>query len=129
MSWAASLVRVFLTILFLTAGGAKLIGEPAMTQAFQQWGFPTGFMYAVGVVEVVGAVMLLVPRVRRAGAGLLLIVMLGAVATHAANGEWMRVPAPTAVAIALFTVGWVPPVEERRDEELAEGGHAQPLRG
>lgn len=131
-SWATQIVRVFLTVLFLTAGGAKLIAEPMMMQMFDQWGFPAGFMYAVGVVEVAGGVMLLIPQVRRIGASLLLIVMLGALGTHLMHGEWARLLAPLAVILAILTVGNLIPdrrkLSSSRDEARDEG-HAEPMRG
>ena len=44
-------------------------------------------MYAVMAFETMGAIALLVPRLRTAAAMVLALIMLGAIATHARNGD------------------------------------------
>jgi len=67
---------------FLMAGFAKLSGDPQMVGLFDAIGLGQWFRYLTGSVEVVGAVLLLTPRLSGLGALLLVGVMLGAVATH-----------------------------------------------
>jgi uncharacterized membrane protein YphA (DoxX/SURF4 family) len=64
------------------AGFAKLTGAPDMIALFDAVGVGQWFRYATGALEVLGAVLLLVPALAGAGALLLAGVMLGAVATH-----------------------------------------------
>ena len=73
--WALKLV---LAGLFLFAGGAKLAGVPAMVEVFEQVGFGQWFRYFTGVVEVVGALLLLWPVTTALGAVMLLAVSIGA---------------------------------------------------
>ncbi|MEH2543540.1 putative oxidoreductase [Bradyrhizobium sp. AZCC 2262] len=67
---------------FLAAGAAKLAGVPFMVDLFEQVGLGQGFRIVTGVVEVVGAVALLVPGLASLGALWLGGTMIGAVATH-----------------------------------------------
>lgn len=64
------------------AGFAKLSGSPDMVGLFDALGAGQWFRYLTGALEVLGAVLLLVPALAGAGALLLVGVMLGAVATH-----------------------------------------------
>src|SRR5438876_1825179 len=68
--------------MFLMAGFAKLSGDPQMVGQFDAIGFGQWFRYLTGSLEVLGAVLLLAPRLSGLGALLLVGVMLGAVATH-----------------------------------------------
>lgn len=75
-------LRAVLTIAFLAAGGAKLIGVEMMVQTFDTIGLGQGFRYLTGAVEVVGAVLLWLPNKQVFGAALLGATMVGAVLAH-----------------------------------------------
>lgn len=77
--WA---VRILLALAFGTAGIAKLAGVPQMVQVFDAIGFGQWFRYVTGAVEVIGAVLLLVPAMGFLGGLLLGATMVGAVFTH-----------------------------------------------
>jgi putative oxidoreductase len=67
---------------FLAAGLAKLAGAPFMVGIFEQIGLGQWFRIVTGVVEVTGAVALLVPGLASIGGLWLGGTMVGAVATH-----------------------------------------------
>ena len=67
---------------FLAAGLAKLAGAPFMVGIFEQIGIGQWFRIVTGVVEVTGAVALLVPGFASIGALWLGGTMVFAVATH-----------------------------------------------
>ena len=67
---------------FLAAGFAKLAGVPFMVDLFAQIGLGQWFRIVTGVVEVAGAVALLIPGLASIGALWLGATMVGAVATH-----------------------------------------------
>jgi putative oxidoreductase len=67
---------------FLAAGLAKLAGVPFMVELFEQIGLGQWFRVATGVVEVTGAVALLIPGLASIGALWLGFTMACAVATH-----------------------------------------------
>lgn len=64
------------------AGFAKLTGAPEMIGLFDAVGVGQWFRYVTGALEVLGAVLLLVPALAGVGALVLAPVMLGAVLTH-----------------------------------------------
>ena len=68
--------------MFLMVGFFKLSGDPRMVGLFDAIGFGQWFRYLTGSLEVLGAVLLLIPRLSGLGALLLVGAMLGAVATH-----------------------------------------------
>jgi uncharacterized membrane protein YphA (DoxX/SURF4 family) len=76
-------LQVGAAAMFFMAGGMKLAGAPDMVAMFEvlggQW-----FRYVTGGVEVVGAALLLVPRLAGVGALLLAATMVGAIFTHVA---------------------------------------------
>jgi uncharacterized membrane protein YphA (DoxX/SURF4 family) len=78
----AWILTVLLAVGFTLAGGVKLIGSPAMVHEFAQIGAGQWFRYFTGLVEVSGAVGLLVPRFRFWAALQIVAVMLGATFTN-----------------------------------------------
>jgi putative oxidoreductase len=67
---------------FLAAGSAKLAGVPYMVDLFEQIGLGQWFRFATGVVEITGAVALVLPGQASIGALWLGFTMVFAVATH-----------------------------------------------
>jgi len=68
--------------MFLMVGSLKLSGDPQLVGLFDAIGLGQWFRYVTGSVEVLGAVLLLIPRLSGLGAFMLVGAMLGAVATH-----------------------------------------------
>ena len=68
--------------MFLMVGFLKLSGNAQLVGLFEAIGLGQWFRYLTGSLEVLGAIMLLVPRLSGLGALLLVGVMLGAVPTH-----------------------------------------------
>jgi len=68
--------------MFLMAGGSKLAGVPMMVQMFGVIGIGQWFRYVTGTIEVVSAVLLLIPSVASYGAAALAVTMIGAIITH-----------------------------------------------
>ena len=68
--------------MFLMVGFLKLSGDSQMVGLFDAIGLGQWFRYVTGSLEVLGAILLLVPRLSGLGALLLVGVMLGAVPTH-----------------------------------------------
>ena len=78
-AWA---LQGILAAAFLAAGAAKLAGVPFMVDLFAQIGLGQWFRVVTGVVEIAGAVALLVPGLASIGGLWLGFTMVGAVATH-----------------------------------------------
>jgi putative oxidoreductase len=86
---------------FLAAGAAKLAGVPFMVDLFAQIGLGQWFRVVTGVVEVTGAVALLIPGLASIGALWLGATMVGAVATHLFVLHTSPVP---AIVLGLLNV-------------------------
>jgi len=91
--------------MFLMAGTMKLIGNPEMVQLFGAIGIGQWFRYLTGTIEVVGAILLLVPGAAVFGAVPLALTMVGAIIAHlfVVGGN----PAVPIVLLAITsTVAW-----------------------
>lgn len=75
-------IRIFLALIFASAGIAKLVGVPQMVQVFDAISAGQWFRYLTGSVEILGALLLVVPATGFAGSLLLLATMVGAIFTH-----------------------------------------------
>jgi putative oxidoreductase len=82
--WA---ICLFLAYVFLKAGGQKFSDESGWSQAFRFWGYPTWFRILIGVMEVAAALLVLYPRTASLGAMMIIMVMVGGMATHVATGR------------------------------------------
>ena len=76
------LITVFLAYVFLRQGFAKFSDDSGWARAFRVWHYPDWFRILIGVVEVTAVVLLFIPRVALVGAIMIVIVMLGGMATH-----------------------------------------------
>lgn len=92
-----------LAAVFLSAGGAKIYGVPMMIENFQQIGLGQWFRYLTGILEIVGAIMVLMPRVAAVGSVLLSCIMVGAIATHLLTGG-SAVPAIVLLILSAIVV-------------------------
>ena len=82
MTYLSLALRILLTLVFVGAGGAKLLGAEMMVATFEQIGLGQGFRYLTGAIEVVGAALLWLRGRNVIGAAVLGGTMVGAVLTH-----------------------------------------------
>ena len=99
------ILTALLAFAFLGAGASKLAGGQQYAESFVRWGFPLWFMYLTGAIELVAALMLLVPRTATLGACLYVSTMLGSVMTHLKAGETGRIVPPLVVLGLAVVVG------------------------
>jgi putative oxidoreductase len=99
---AVWVLQSLLAGLFAIQAFVKLNGSPAWITRFRGWGYPDHFYLAVGVAELVGAILLLIPSLVRFGALLLILVMIGATATHLLHREPQVIT--TFVLLGLLSV-------------------------
>lgn len=97
---------LFLAWVFARQGISKFSDDSGWARAFRFWHFPVWFRILIGVAETTAALLLLWKRTAAAGAGIILIVMLGAMATHVYWGRPGQVtseilPLLLATAVAL----------------------------
>jgi putative oxidoreductase len=96
-------VQVLLALAFVGAASGKLMGKPEMVGLFEAIGIGQWFRYVTGILELAGALLIVVPKMRSIGAGLLVAVMLGAVVTHL----FILHNAPTAPLVLLLLASFV----------------------
>lgn len=81
MTYISLGLRMFLTLVFVGAGGAKIVGVDMMITTFDEIGFGQALRYFTGAVEVIGALLLWLPRRQIIGAAVLGSTMVGALVT------------------------------------------------
>jgi putative oxidoreductase len=96
-------VQGLLALAFVGAASGKLLGKPEMVGLYEVIGVGQWFRYVTGIVELAGATLILIPKTRVIGAGLLTGTMLGAIATHLLV---LHTP-PTAPVVLLALVSFV----------------------
>ncbi len=82
-AWALSILLFFT---YMTVAPAKLLGDPGWLQRFQEWGYSARFAGGIGMVELIAAVLLLFPSLATYGAGILTVILAGAIYTHLSTG-------------------------------------------
>jgi len=99
------ILQILAAATFLLAGGSKLAGVAPMVEMFDKIGLGQWFRYLTGGLEVTGALLLLIPTTVVLGGALLVVTMVGAIATHLfiLGGS----PAPAIVLFVMVgTVTW-----------------------
>ena len=102
VSW---IIAVLLALGYGFAGMGKLTG--AASEMFAGWGYPAWFALLIGVLELAGALGLLLPKLTRWAALGLAGIMIGAVFTHVSQGEGLQVLRPLIFLFLLATLRWL----------------------
>jgi uncharacterized membrane protein len=100
--WAAQAV---LALQLASGGVLKLIGNAAMVDLFTDIGAGQWFRYAIGLVELAGAVGLLIPRLCGLAALGVTALLVGATVTNVAIGvaPWL----PLVLLLVAATIAYV----------------------
>ena len=111
MNYALWIIQTLLALLFLFAGGMKLVLP--IEEMTQQIAMPGWFLRFIGVCEVLGAIGLILPWLLRIRPGLtplaaagLVIIMIGAVVTTLATVDVATALIPLAVGILAAFVAY-----------------------
>ena len=100
----AWLLALWLGYVFFRAGIDKFDDGSGWSRAFRGWGFAVWFRVLIGVLEVIGALLVLVPRTAVYGAITIGVVMIGAAITQLLHHR----PHPAAyMMLALATIVFV----------------------
>ena len=92
---------------FLGAGFAKLTNQQMLVDEFTRWNLPMWFMYFTGIVEIVGAILILIPKTRLWGGLVLSATMIGAVFVHLINNEASMIGAPIVLFILPALISYM----------------------
>lgn len=97
-------LQVLLAAMFLMAGVSKLMGQEMMVENFETIGLGQWFRYVTGGVEVVAAILLVVPKFSWVGAGLLVCTMIGATMAHLTSLGGSAIPTIVLGALAAVVL-------------------------
>src|SRR6266853_4942545 len=99
-------LAVVLAVVFVSVGILKLHGPSALrwSERFVHWGYPAGSRSVVGAFEILAGLGVLIPKGRRAAAGILVGLMIGALGTHLVHAEFLRLMAPLVLGGLAFLV-------------------------
>jgi len=103
---AITAITVVVALLFVAAGGAKLVQAEAELKVFAHFEIPVYLMLMAGMAEVAAAVLLVVPRTTSLGGVIGVAVMSNAIAAHLHVGEYPQAIVPLVVAGLCITAGW-----------------------
>jgi uncharacterized membrane protein YphA (DoxX/SURF4 family) len=105
---------VILGVVFLTVAAVKFTGSSRTPQMFDSIGWGQWFRYFTGTVDLIGAVLVLMPRKAFVGS-LLLMCTVGFAAMLTFAGRIHDSPVPPLVLTALAaTVAWLTRATVRR---------------
>lgn len=102
------IVRILLALAFTLASLGKLTANPGVVEMFTQFGFPDGFYLLIGVLELAGAVLLLIPKTRKIAVMLLAIIVIGAAGTHLVHDPLSELIRPLVFAVFLALAWYLP---------------------
>lgn len=115
--WLLQILFAFLFVVLV--GSGKFLGAKMWASRFEGWGYPDGFSYVIGGLEVLFGLALLVPKAAGIGAAGLIVIMMGAVGTHVLHGEpfW----GPLVFGLLLSVVAYVrrPPFLQKAENSVA----------
>ncbi|MGG0410158.1 DoxX family protein [Peribacillus simplex] len=112
MKWTVRILQGLLAIGFLLFGFMKVSANPMQVDAFTNvYGYGTGFMYVVGIVEIISAIGLVIGFWKKnlvaVFSGILTVVMAGAVFTHLIAGQGFGVAMMPFILLILAIIVFV----------------------
>lgn len=112
--WALLALQVLLALLYVASGLGKVTLEATVVAGFTAMGIGPGLTVTIGVLELLGAVGLLIPRIAGLAATAFVALMIGAVAITAATLGVGMTLVPAVVLVLVAVVAWA-----RRHETAA----------
>lgn len=101
----ASALAWLLTLAFAGAGLFNAIGGAAGQAEFVRWGYPAWWNFVTAALEILGAVLIVLPQTRILGLALGAVILLAAIATVTWRREYAHLP-PGVALLALIAIEW-----------------------
>ncbi len=100
------LIRAAVALVFIYIGASKFEVDSSWTRIFDRIGLGQWFRYFTGSLQVLGGVLVLIPRMFAYGILILAVTMIGAMATWVfLLGAPLNAVVPGAILAALLFVG------------------------
>ncbi|WP_027781192.1 MULTISPECIES: DoxX family protein [Burkholderia] len=106
MSWH-QVLPLLLAAFFVAGSLSNIVAPRSIVDEYLKWGYPPGFHFVTGALELTTAILLARTRTRLWGSALGCAVMLAALATVAFYGEYGHGVAPLVAAILSSGIGWI----------------------
>jgi hypothetical protein len=97
--WSGYIMSALPVLLLVFSAVMKLMKPPAIVQGFTQYGFPESQIVPLGIVELVCAIVYVIPGTSFLGAILLTGYLGGAVCANARVGQGVIIPLITGVLV------------------------------
>ena len=101
VAWVLALL---LAGFFVFAAIPKVTSDPETLTNFKRWGHGANFMMVIGVLEILGAIGLLIPRIWYLAALGLMGLMGGAAYTHLTVTDPISAMVPSIVLIVVLLI-------------------------
>ncbi|PVZ07946.1 DoxX family protein [Actinomycetospora cinnamomea] len=112
--YALVVLQVLLAAVYVASGIGKVGLDPTVVAGFAAMGIGPAGTVTIGVLELLGAIGLLIPRLAGLAATAFVALMIGAVVITAATVGVAMVPVPAVVLVLVAVVAWA-----RRHETAA----------
>ncbi|WP_405642861.1 DoxX family protein [Streptomyces sp. NBC_00019] len=105
-------LQVVLALFYAVASALpKLIAHPSASEGFAEMGWGDAGMYTIGVLELAGAVALLIPLLQSVSAMALSALMVGAFVVQVSVFDGENAATPLILIVPLALIAWA-----RRDQ-------------
>ena len=105
-AFAPLALTTLVSLVFATAGAAKILGAEQAVLPFERMGLPF-LAFAVGALEIVGAIGLFLPRVRQLAALGLSATMVGAIIYHVTLAPDKAAVPAVVLLVLCATLAWI----------------------
>lgn len=100
-------LQVLLALFYAIASALpKLIAHPSAAEGFEEMGWGSAGMYSIGVLELAGAVALLIPVLSSVAAVSLSALMVGAFITQVTVFDGENAATPLILIVPLALIAW-----------------------
>ena len=97
-------IQILIAAMFIMQGLMKLTDGGGWATRFMEWGYPDGFVFVIGAVELIAGIGLLIPTTAVIGAIIIIIVMTGAAVTHLINSEVQVITNVVFIVFCLIVI-------------------------
>jgi hypothetical protein len=100
--WVGWVVSILPALLLCFSAYTKLSPPPDFEKQLAPTGWPASVMFGLGIIELTGAILYLIPPTSVLGAILLTGYLGGATAVHVRIADWGHAPVPVVLGIVIW---------------------------